>query len=581
MTKRIFNLSLLALLAACSATPPPVAGPVAPREVQILAINDFHGNLEPPGLAYDGAKGPVPTGGAAYLATALKEVRTPASITVAAGDLISASPLVSSLFYDEPTIKALSDSGLALTSVGNHEFDRGPAELKRMQSGGCREPKPGDMRQSCKLGPFRGAGFQYLAANVIGPDGQTLFPATAVRDIGGIRIGFIGMTLKETGTLVSPDGVRGLTFTDEATTANALVPYLRGAGAKAIVLLIHQGGSIKGKYDDQGCPGLTGDILPMVDKLDPEIGLVVSGHTHNAYICHLPIAGGGERLLTSSGKYGALVTDIRLTFGPDGRLSRERAEFVPVQGEAIDNAKLKAPLNPAYRVFPADPDISALVGRYREAAAVVADRPVGTLSAPLSKGDVSGESQASELIADGQLYVARDPAKGAAELAFMNNGGARTDLLPGPGGVVTYGQIFAMQPFANNLVTVTLTGADIKALLEQQFASGTNTVAKPNLIMPSANVRFLYDRSRPAGRRIVSVTVDGKPLDPARKYRVTVNNFLASGGDNFTVLARGTDPVDGGLDLDATEAYLKTNPPVPQPGRVVDLTPKDWAPSAG
>ena len=580
MTKFITSVALLAFLAGCATTPRPVAPPGAPTEIQILAINDFHGNLEPPGLAYDGAKGTVPTGGAAYLATALKQSRTSNSITVAAGDLISASPLVSSLFYDEPTIKALSDSGLALASVGNHEFDRGPEELKRMQAGGCREPKPGDARQSCKLEPFKGASFQYLAANVVGPDGQTLFPSTAIRDIGGVRIGFIGMTLKDTGTLVSPDGVRGLTFTDEAATANALVPYLRNAGAKAIVLLIHQGGSIKGKYDDQSCPGLTGDILPIVDKLDPAIRLVVSGHTHNAYICHLPIAGGGERLLTSSGKYGALVTDIRLTFGPDGSLSGDRAEFVPVQGEPIDNAKLKAPLNPAYRIFPADSGIAALVGRYREAAAVVADRPVGTLSAPLAKGDSSSESQASELIADGQLYVARSPAKGGAELGFMNNGGARTDLLPGPNGVVTYGQIFAMQPFANNLVTISLTGADIKALLEQQFDSGLNTAARPNLIMPSANVRFSFDRSRPAGQRIVEVTVDGKPLDRARKYRVTVNNFLASGGDNFTVLARGTDPVDGGLDLDATEAYLKTNPPVPQPGRIVDLTPKDWVPPA-
>ena len=488
--KHKFLLIMGAALAGCATTPRASLEPAAPTEVQILAINDFHGNLEPPGLAYEGVKGSVPTGGAAYLATALKESRTPASITVAAGDLISASPLISSLFYDEPTIKALSDSGLGLASVGNHEFDRGPDELKRMQSGGCREQKPGDTRQSCKLEPFAGAGFQYLAANVVGRDGQTLFPATAIRDIGGVRIGFIGMTLKETATMVSPDGVKGLAFTDEAATANALVPYLRNAGARAIVLLIHQGGSTKGKYDDQSCPGLTGDILPIVDKLDPAIRLIVSGHTHNAYICRLPMAGGGERLLTSAGKYGAMVTDIRLTFGPNGTLSGERAAFVPVQGEAIDNAKLKVPLNPAYRVFQPDAQIAGLILRYRQAASLVADRPVGMLSAPLSKGDSSSESQASELIADGQLYVARDPSRGGAELAFMNNGGARTDLLPGPGGVVTYGQIFAMQPFANNLVTITLSGADIKALLEQQFDSGLNTVARPNLIMPSANVKF-------------------------------------------------------------------------------------------
>lgn len=575
--RRLFAFLPLVFVAACATTPRQDITANLPREVQILAINDFHGNLEPPAVTYEGSKGIVPTGGAAYLATALKEVRTNSSITVAAGDLISASPLVSSLFYDEPAIKALSDSGLGLASVGNHEFDRGPDELKRMQSGGCRQQERGDTRQSCKLEPFTGAGFQYLAANVVGKDGQTLFPATAIRNIGGIRIGFIGMTLKETGTLVSPDGVRGLAFTDEAATANALVPYLRALGARTIVLLIHQGGATKGRFDDPSCPGLSGDILPIVEKLDPAVELVVSGHTHNAYICSVPASGGGQRLLTSAGKYGALVTDIRLTFGRDGALVAHRADFVPVQGEAIDNARIKAPLNPNYRVFPADAKVAAMVERYKAAAAVVANRAVGTLSAPIAKGDVSSESQASALIADAQLYAARAPDRGAAELSFMNNGGARTDLIPGPGGLVTYGQIFAMQPFANNLVTVTLTGADLKALLEQQFDSGLNSVSRPNLIMPSANVRFSFDRSRPAGQRIVEVVIDGRPLDMTRSYRVTVNNFLASGGDNFTVLARGKNPVDGGLDLDATEAYLKTNPPVPQPGRVIDLTPKGWS----
>ena len=569
----------LVVVAACSTapTPPPTVPPPPPIEVQILAINDFHGNLEPPGLAYDGMKGKVPVGGAAYLATALKELRTPASITVAAGDLISASPLVSSLYYDEPTIKALSDSGLALAAVGNHEFDRGPAELKRMQSGGCREKQPRETRQSCAIEQFTGAGFQYLAANVL-ENGQTLFPATSIREVGGFKIGFIGMTLKETGSLVSPDGVRGLSFLDEAGTANALVPYLKANGAKAIVLLVHQGGATDGKFDDETCPGLAGDIMPIIAKLDPAIDIVISGHTHQAYICQMTPKGGQRRLLTSAGRYGALVTNIRLVFSRDGELIDEVAELVPVQGEAISNARVQAPLNPAYRAFAPDPSVAALVGRYKQAAAVIADRPVGKLSAPLEKGSISGESQASEFIADGQLFVARDPAKGAAEFGFMNNGGARTDLIPAADGTVTYGQIFALQPFANNLVTVSLTGAQVKALLEQQFNSGTNTVERPNLIMPSANVRFSFDKSKPAGQRIVSILVNGKPIDPARSYRVTVNNFLASGGDGFTALAQGTNPVDGGLDLDATEAYLKSNPPVPQKGRVIDLTPKDWKP---
>ncbi|WP_162888113.1 bifunctional metallophosphatase/5'-nucleotidase [Sphingomonas mesophila] len=561
-------------------SPTPVAAPqAAAREVQILALNDFHGNLEPPGLAYEGSRGKVPVGGAAYLATALKQARTAASITVAAGDLISASPLVSSLYYDEPTVKALSDSGLDIAAVGNHEFDRGPAELKRMQAGGCRARQERETRQSCALEPFAGAGFQYLAANVL-EGANTILPATAIRDIGGVRIGFIGMTLKATGTLVSPDGVKGLTFLDEAATANALVPYLRDNGARAIVLLIHEGAATDGKFDDQSCPGLAGAMMPILERLDPAITLVVSGHTHQAYICRVPTAGGAERLLTSAGRYGALVTDIRLTFAPDGTLAGQRADFLPVQGEAIANARVQAPLNPAYPIYAADPGVAALVDRYKQAAAVVADRPVGRLAGSLEKGNPGEESQAASFIADGQLFVARDPARGKADFALMNNGGARTDLIPAADGTVTYGQIFALQPFANNLVTLSLTGAQVRALLEQQFDSGTNSVTKPNLLMPSANLRFTFDRSRPAGQRVVSILLDGKPLDPAQTYRVTVNNFLASGGDNFTLLAKGSNPTDGGLDLDATEAYLKSGATVPAKGRIVDLTPKGWTPPA-
>ncbi|MFL6750985.1 MAG: bifunctional metallophosphatase/5'-nucleotidase, partial [Sphingomicrobium sp.] len=509
-------------------------------------------------------------------ASALKAVRTPNSVTVAAGDLIGASPISSALFLDEPTIKALSLAGLELASVGNHEFDKGSAELLRMQRGGCEKYT---RRTPCALEPFAGAGFQYLAANVVGADGRTLFPATAIKQVGGVRIGFIGMTLKDTKTLVSPSGVAGLNFTDEAATANALVPGLKEAGADTIVLLIHQGASITGRFDDQSCPGLAGDILPIMAKLDPAIQLVVSGHTHNAYICRVPMAGGGERLLTSAGKYGALVTDIRLTFDKAARtLTSDKADFVIIQGEPIQTARLTAPLVPSHRTFPPDPEVAALVKRYHDAAAGAANRPVGHLAGSVLKGSDSGESQAAGLISDGQLFVARDPARGNADFALMNNGGARTDLLPAADGTVTFGQIFAMQPFANNVVTKGYTGAEIKAVLEQQFASGTNTAEKPNFLTPSANFRFSYDKSRPAGQRIMAMTLNGNPIHPAKTYRVAVNNFLASGGDNFTLLAAGRDPVDAGLDLDATEAYLATNPPVPQPGRITDLTPPSSSP---
>ena len=579
--KPFVGIAPILFLAACATTPPQVAQPEpqGPVEVQILAINDFHGNLEPPNLTVPAADAPVPAGGAAYLASALKSVRTPNSVTVAAGDLIGASPISSALFLDEPTIKALSMAGLELASVGNHEFDKGAAELKRMQDGGCEKFT---RRQPCAVEQFEGAGFRYLAANVVGQNGQTLFPGTAIKDVGGVKIGFIGMTLKETVTLVSPSGVAGLKFTDEAVTANALVSSLKAAGADTIVLLIHQGASIQGRFDDPACPGLAGDILPILTKLDPAIQLVVSGHTHNAYICRFPISGGGTRLLTSSGKYGALVTDIRLTFDrPGGDLTSEKGEFVIVQGQPIATAKLTAPLVPSHRVFPADPEVAAVVSRYKQAAFSAANRPVGKLSAAVLKTvvELGFESPAAELIADGQLFVARDPARGDADFALMNEGGARTDLLPEADGIVRFGQIFAMQPFANNVVTKSYTGAEIKALLEQIFDSGTNTAARPNFLLPSENFRFSFDRSRPAGERIVAMALDGKPVDRARTYRVSVNNFLASGGDNFTMFAQGRDPVDGGLDLDATEAYLATNPPVPAPGRITDLTPKGWVAS--
>ena len=582
--RRLSVFVLLPLLAACSTLPhppppppppmPPLSTPIAsgPVEVQILALNDFHGNLEPPLLSYPSASGPVPAGGAAYLASALKQRRTANSVTVAAGDLIGATPIASALFLDEPTIRVLDEAGLDLAAVGNHEFDKGPAELKRIQDGGCAKHT---RRTPCAIEPYGGARFRYLAANVVGPDGATIFPGTSIKMVGGVRIGFIGMTLKETATLVSPDGVRGLQFLDEAATANAAVPALRAAGAQAIVLLIHQGVSITSPHYDPACAGMAGDLLGILGKLDPAIAIVVSGHTHNAYICRVPIAGGGMRLLTSAGKYGAMVTDIRLDFR-DGRLVGDKADFVVVQGEAIDTPRLKVPLVSALPIYPADPATAAIVKCYRAAAAPLANRAIGKLDGSVSKGEIYEESTAAELISDGQHFVARAADKGRADFALMNNGGARTDLNPEADGTVRFGQIFAMQPFANNLVTKSYTGAEVKAVLEQQFASGADNKARANLMAPSSNFAFAFDRSRPAGQRIVAMTLSGKPLDPKRTYRVTINNFLSSGGDNFTALSVGRDATDGGLDLDATEAYLATNPKAPKGGRIRDLTPKGW-----
>lgn len=552
---------LLALSGCAAPAIRTVSGGDSLIEIQILAINDFHGNLETPPEAVtiaqpDGTSVKDRVGGAAQLASALARARQgrPFTITVAAGDLIGASPLTSAYFLDEPTIDAMNMLDLSLASVGNHEFDKGSAELLRMQNGGCTKFTT---RVPCRLERFKGAHFEYLAANVLRDDGSTIFPGTAIRQVGPLRIGFIGMTLKDTGILVTPAGVAGLRFADEAATANALVPKLKAQGADAIVLLIHQGGKLPGTFAEQGCNGLSGDILPILDKLDPSILTIVSGHTHNAYACELT-KGGARRLLTSAGKYGYLYTDLRLTFDAGSRrLVAERAANVPVTGAAG-----------------ADPAVAALVQRYADAAAPAAARVVGHMAGEASKSESDAESPAADLIADAQLAATRAPNRGGADISFINATGVRAGLAPHSDRSVTYGQIFAMQPFGNNLVVKTLTGAQLKALLEQQFKLENGLPKISSLLVPAANFHFAYDLSKPAGQRIVAMTLDGKPIDPDRRYRVSLNNFLASGGDGFAILNDGTDAFDAGLDLDALEAWLATNPSVPPIDRIRDLTPR-------
>lgn len=555
--KRIAVLAPLAVLTACAATPAPVAGPTTPIEVQILAINDFHGNLETPEgtIPITGADGTDVTsrvGGAAQLAGTLSALRKghANSITVAAGDLIGASPLTSAWFLDEPTIDALSLAGLELAAVGNHEFDKGSSELIRMQRGGCERFTT---RQPCQLEPFKGAGFAYLAANVQRTDGTTLFPAAALRQYGPIKIGFIGMTLKDTGILASPAGVAGLRFADEATTANALVPALKAQGADSIVLLIHQGGKAPKAYQTSSCEGLAGPILAIIDKLDPAIRTIVSGHTHQAYACSLD-RGGVSRRLTSAGKYGFLVTDIRLAFDPATHaLIGDAARNLPVMADGES-----------------DPKVEALTDRYVKAAAPVAERVVGKLAGSAPRSETEDESPAAALVADAELAVARMPDKGRAQIAFTNATGVRTGLFPKPDGSVTFGQIFQMQPFGNSLVTKSYTGAQLKAALEQQFKTVDGAGRVGSLLIPSAGFRFRYDLARPQGDRITRMELGGRPIDPVASYRVTVNNFLSSGGDGFSGFSAGTDAVDGGMDLDSMEFWLSKGQPLPALGRTKD-----------
>ena len=525
------------LLGGCAGTAPPTSTPIA---VKVLAINDFHGNLLPPlgGIRIKDPAQPTKTlnlaaGGAATLASAVAELRrkNPNHIFVAAGDLIGASPLLSALFHDEPTIESLNLMGLEVSAVGNHEFDHGSAELLRMQNGGC-HPTDG-----CKgPQPFAGARFKYLAAStVVQASGKTLFPAVHVKHFEGVPVAFIGLTLKDTPTIVVPAGVAGLTFRDEAQTVNDLVPRLRAQGIEAIVVLVHEGGMPSGDYNE--CPAISGPIVDIVKKLDKAVDLIVSGHTHRAYQCRID-----GRLVTSADKFGTLVTEIDLL------LDRRSGDVISA---AANNLIVQSDR------FAPDAAQTQLIAAYQQLAAPLARRVVARLNGALTRDEnPAGEIPVGQVVADAQLAATRDAQSGGAQLALMNPGGLRAALVPSAGGEVRYEDLFAVQPFYNNLVTLTLSGAQLLQVLEQQWLNQP----RARILQVSDGFGYTWDAAQPAGQRIVpgSVQLDGKALDPAAPYRVTVNSFLAGGGDNFQALKLGQDARTGMMDVDAFEQYLSS-----------------------
>jgi 5'-nucleotidase len=516
----------------------------APVEVRILAINDFHGNLRPPtgGIRIadpaDTTRSiAVPAGGVEYMATLVKQLREKPdnTIFVAAGDLIGASPLLSAMFHDEPTIEAMSMMGLEIASVGNHEFDEGKDELLRMQNGGCH---PVDKCQGPH--PFGGAKFHYLAASTFDTNsGKTIFPAYEIREFQGIPVAFIGLTLKGTPGIVSPQGVAGLEFRDEAETVNALVPELKARGVEAIVVLIHEGGFPTGNYNE--CPGISGPIVEIVKNLARAVDVVISGHTHRAYVCEID-----GRLVTSGDKFGTLVTVIDLKLDPGTRdVISAKADNLIVRSAAL--AK--------------DPEQSALLESYDKLAAPIANRRAGSLTHTLSRvPNHTGESRLGDIIADAQLAAMAAEANGGAVIAFTNPGGIRTDIPKKEDGAVSYADLFASQPFRNQLVTLTLTGIQIKDLLEQQWLDPK----RPRILQVSKGFHYVWDAAKPYGEHVMAdrMSLNGQQIDPATSYRVTVNSYLALGGDGFAVLKQGTAPRFGIYDIDALYAYFQANSPV-------------------
>ncbi len=546
--------------------------------IKIVAFNDFHGQLESPGTfrqtPSSAAATNIPVGGVDWMAGYINDLKNqnPSTVVVSAGDIIGATPLVSALFHDEPTIETMNRLGLEFNAVGNHEFDEGKTELKRMQNGGCHPTDPNSC-QGASVGtpvPFEGADFKFLAANVVETaSGKTLFPQYAIKVIGGVRVGFIGMTLKETPTIVTPTGVAGLEFKDEAATVNALIPKLRARGVEAVVVLIHQGGTIpvtQSASTINNCDGgLNGSpIKTIVNQLDDEVDLVISGHTHQAYNCQIANKAGRLISVTSANSQGRVLTDIDVAISTvNGEVSSVSAENI-----VVDRSNTAITPNAA---------IKTIVDNYKALSTPIANRVIGSISAAITRTATgAGESALGDVIADAQLLATQNVGFGEAVVSFMNPGGIRADLtFPSStaaegDGKVTYAEAFTVQPFGNTLVTLTLTGAQIHTLLEQQFTGCT--VGYPagapvagqafNRIMQVSN-GFSYEwREKGTACDNVdptSIKINGVVVDPAASYRVTVNNFMADGGDQYYVLTQGTNRLGGALDLDALENYFTVN----------------------
>ncbi|MDC8770612.1 bifunctional metallophosphatase/5'-nucleotidase [Roseateles albus] len=616
---------LLALVAAfgLNAAQAVTAGP-SPISVKIIGFNDYHGTLETPGTF--GKNTTIPSaqrpavGGAEYLAAYVAKMKAsnPNTVVVGAGDFIGASPLISALFFDEPAVETLNKIGVDFSSVGNHEFDKGKDELRRLQNGGCKLDAGGVQEaNSCKgfgssaPGTFDGAKFKWLSANVVETaTGRTLLPAYGVKSFGGVKVAFIGMTLKGTPGIVTPTGVAGLAFKDEADSVNALIPKLRAQGIESVVVLIHQGGfqnaaagsGLANASDINGClndlknpDGSASDIAKVVARFDNAVDLVISGHTHAAYNCSkntvdvtgsnaanavstprptgLPNKTGRLIPVTSSSAFGRALTEVDLSIDP---VSRD-VTAVSATNRLVDRSD--AAINTA---IANNPEVKNVVQAYKNAVAPIAGQVVGTITTGLSNGaNSAGEMEAGDLIADAQLQATQPAALGGAVMAFMNAGGVRSPGFVKPAAAsypyaLTYADAFTVQPFGNSLVTMTLTAQQLKDVLEQQF-KGCKGQTADRVMQASNGLKYNWSAAAPACAKIQNVTltptdvtvyppvangapdnivINGVVQNPAKTYRVTVNNFTATGGDGFTVLLGGSNVQGGAQDIDALIAYL-------------------------
>ena len=539
------------MLAGCASAPVPLAT----TEISIFSINDFHGHIQPksptplmPRLPdpRTGELKPQAAGGAAYLATVLNGLRAkqPNSVFVAAGDLMGASPQLSSLLADEPTLSALSAMGLDASSLGNHDLDAGINELLRKSRGECAPT-------GCVWPEFKGAAFPYLAVNMLDVEtGKTVLPTHKIVTVGGIKVALVGAVTKDTPKVIVAKAIRGLKFIDEADAMNALVPKLRAEGAQLLVAIMHEGALTEGPANDPSyaCEGLRGRGVDVAQRLDPAYGIIVSGHTHNAYTCKI-----NGRLLVQAGSFGGWITESRLKVTSTGQV---------IDAQAVNYPVLQSTNTPS-------PAFVALVQRAAELTNAVRNRPINTLTNGAVRNPVApyGDSTLGNLITDAQLAYAKK--RGVADVAMINSGGIRADLTVEPGKPVTMGDLFAIQPFNNELVVMTLTGAQLRDVVLRQLP---RTTAPRRFAQVSNNFRFVWSQAVDGSSTLNSLTLDGQPLVDTKDYRVVVNNFMAEGGDDFSVFRQGRDKVNLGVDIDALVEWVAENPKGVeqiQPGRIV------------
>ena len=564
MKRKFFVLVVATLVASCAQLPANLPAPVAKAasatvEVKIIAFNDFHGNLRTPslrvpvpdatqstGMRFD------PAGGIEQFSALVQSLKAKNKnfAVVSAGDMVGATPLLSALFKDEPTIEAMNLVGVDFHAVGNHEFDYGIKHLKRLKNGGCKVDEKTGQPDCDGRAPYAGAKFDFLAANVFeSASSQTLFPAYGVKEFDGVKVAFIGLTTRTTPSIVRPGGTVGVTFKEEVATVNALVPVLKGQGIEAIVVVMHEGGTQTGTINE--CIDFQGRGREIAEQLDPAVQVVVTAHTHRYHICEV-----GNKLVTGAGSYGTLVTEIDLVLDRATRkIIAKKARNLIVDPNGSKDAAL-----------------TALVDRYAVLSAPLENRVVGKLTREVnSVVSPSGESTLGNLIADAHLFGTAAPDKGGAVIAFNNPGSLRAPIIPDADGGVKYGELFKAQPFQNDLIIMTFTGRQLKALLEQQFRGSD----RPRLLGVSKGFTYTWDQAKPIGEKIIaaSMKLNGEPINPALQYRVAANNFLAGGSEGMNMFLEGTDRQVGVLDLEALVAMISAGSPVTPPsvGRLVRL----------